>query len=97
MKKLIIATVFILFNALNSTAQPIFYIKADRLFDGDVLHEKWGILVRDRKIESVGSQANLESNLPPNCQTIDFGDATLLPGLIEGHAHLLLHPYNETS
>ena len=97
MKKLIIATVFIFFNALNISAQPIFYIKADRLFDGDVLHEKWGVLVRDRKIESVGSQANFENNLPPNCQTIDFGDATLLPGLIEGHSHLLLHPYNETS
>ncbi len=97
MKKLIIAAVFILLNTLNSLAQPIFYIKADRLFDGDVLHEKWGVLVRDRKIESVGSQANLENSLPPNCQTIDFGDATLLPGLIEGHSHLLLHPYNETS
>jgi imidazolonepropionase-like amidohydrolase len=97
MKKLIIGVVFLLLNTLNGMAQPIFYLKADRLFDGEVLHEKWGILVRDRKIEAVGSQANLENSLPPNCQTIDFGDATLLPGLIEGHSHLLLHPYNETS
>jgi imidazolonepropionase-like amidohydrolase len=97
MKKLIIAFI-ILLKISNILAQsPTFYLKADRLFDGDNVHEKWGVIVRDRKIESVGSQANLENSLPLNCQTIDFGDATLLPGLIEGHSHLLLHPYNETS
>jgi imidazolonepropionase-like amidohydrolase len=97
MKKLSIAFLFLLNITCLSAQSTLFYLKADRLFDGDGLHEKWGIIVRDRKIESVGNQANLENSLPLNCQTIDFGDATLLPGLIEGHSHLLLHPYNETS
>jgi imidazolonepropionase-like amidohydrolase len=28
---------------------------------------------------------------------IDLPGMTLMPGLIEGHSHLFLHPYNETS
>jgi hypothetical protein len=78
MKKQILTLVFIALNSAFIVAQTLFYLKADRLFDGDVVHEKWGVLVRDRKIESVGSQANMENALPPNCTTIDFGDATLL-------------------
>ncbi|MDH4074233.1 MAG: amidohydrolase family protein, partial [Gammaproteobacteria bacterium] len=30
-------------------------------------------------------------------RVVDLGGTTLLPGLIEGHSHVLLHPYNETS
>lgn len=78
-------------------AQPVTYLKADRLFDGENAHEKWGIVVKNQKIEAVGSQKDMERNLPKEAITIDLGDAMLLPGLIEGHSHLLLHPYNETN
>lgn len=78
-------------------AQQVTYLKANRLFDGENTHEKWGVVVKNQKIDAVGSQKDLERNLPKDAQTIDFGDATLLPGLIEGHSHLLLHPYNETN
>ena len=78
-------------------AQQVTYLKANRLFDGENTHEQWGIVVKNQKIDAVGSQKDLERNLPKDAQTIDFGDATLLPGLIEGHSHLLLHPYNETN
>lgn len=33
---------------------------------------------------------------PPEAQTIELPDQTLMPGMIEGHSHLFLHPYNET-
>ena len=89
--------IFVLLVCQNGLAQQLIYIKAARLFDGDNAHEKWGIIVKDRKIETVGSQTDLERNLPTDARILDFGDATLLPGLIEGHSHLLLHPYNETS
>ncbi len=94
MKNLLI---LVLFCCQNLSAQQVTYLKADRLFDGDNAHEKWGIVVKNQKIEAVGSQKDLERGLPTDAQTIDFGDATLLPGLIEGHSHLLLHPYNETN
>jgi imidazolonepropionase-like amidohydrolase len=73
------------------------YLKADRLFDGEMMHEKWGVLVKDNKIETVDNQSVIEKNLPQGTQIMDYKNATLLPGLIEGHSHLLLHPYNEVS
>ncbi len=94
MKYLLLFTFFI---CQTSFAQQLIYIKADRLFDGEVAHEKWGVVVKDRKIEAVGNQTDLERNLPTDARILDFGNATLLPGLIEGHSHLLLHPYNETA
>ena len=88
---------YILFISSTITAQNYTYLKADRLFDGEVLHEKWGILIKDNVIETVDNQSVIEKNLPQNAKTIDLKNATLLPGLIEGHSHLLLHPYNETN
>ncbi|RRB15621.1 amidohydrolase family protein [Larkinella knui] len=68
--------------------------KPDRVFDGETLHEGWGVLVKGEKIEAVGPAANLRS---AEADVIDLKGMTLLPGLIEGHSHLLLHPYNETT
>ena len=34
--------------------------------------------------------------LPGGSEVIELKGMTLMPGLIEGHAHLFLHPYNET-
>jgi imidazolonepropionase-like amidohydrolase len=68
-------------------------LRPDRVFDGETLHEDWQVLVKNQKIEGVG----LKIKYPPNTQIIELPKTTLLPGLIEGHSHLLLHPYNETS
>jgi imidazolonepropionase-like amidohydrolase len=53
------------------------------------------VLVRGTKIDSVGPAADLKA--PPDAKVIDLPGTTLLPGLIEAHSHVLLHPYNETS
>jgi len=68
-------------------------LKADRVFDGEVMHTGWSVLIKGNKIEAVG----LIADIPSNTNTISLPGATLLPGLIEGHSHLFLHPYNETS
>ncbi len=68
-------------------------LKPDRVFDGEKMHEGWQVLVKNDKIEAAGASINL----PPNTQVIELKGTTLLPGLIEGHSHLFLHPYNETS
>ena len=68
-------------------------LKADRVFDGENIHEGWSVLVKNNLIEAVG----IISNLPANTLVKSYPGCTLLPGLIEGHSHLLLHPYNETS
>lgn len=49
------------------------------------------VLVRGDKIAEVGQSVTH----PPGAQTIDLGDTTLIPGLIDAHVHLFLHPGNE--
>jgi imidazolonepropionase-like amidohydrolase len=70
-----------------------FLLKPARVFDGDAMHEGWAVVVRGARIESVGPAANLAA---PNTTVIDLPGTTLMPGLIEAHSHVLLHPYNET-
>ena len=55
----------------------------------------WSVVVRGDRILAAGP--NLEVAVPSDARRIELAGATLLPGLIEGHSHLLLHPYNETS
>lgn len=69
----------------------IYLLKPDRVFDGEQMHEGWMVLVKKNKIESVGPL--IENN---SAKIIELKGCTLLPGLIEGHSHLFLHPYNET-
>ena len=68
-----------------------------RVWDGveNQPHEGWAVLVRGDRIEAVGPRAQI--SVPTDASTIDLAGTTLLPGLIEGHSHLLLHPYNETA
>src|SRR5437899_3226851 len=76
--------------------QPII-LKPARGFDGvaNETHEGWVVVIRGDRIES-GGPAN-EIKLPDDARAIQLPGMTLLPGLIEAHSHLLLHPYNEAS
>ena len=66
-----------------------------RVFDAPAgtTHDGWAVLVRGDRIVSVGPRATIHA--PANARVIDLPNATLLPGLIEGHSHLFLHPYAE--
>jgi len=69
-------------------------LKPERVFDGEAIHSNWVVLVKQNRIIAVGDAGSIQ---PEGIyKTIDLKGATLLPGLIEGHSHLLLHPYNET-
>lgn len=74
-------------------AQPL-VIDADRAFDGEALHSNWRVVVEDGRITMVGPQSDVA--VPQGAELVELGDRTLLPGLIEGHSHILLHPYSET-
>ena len=73
---------------------PIILLTPDRIYDGAVMRTGWSVLVRNQRIIGVGP--GLETSTPPDARRIALSGMTLLPGLIEGHSHLLLHPYNET-
>ena len=72
-----------------------YLLKPDRVFDGEQLHEGWAVVVRGRTIVAAGPVASVA--VPGGAVVLELKGATLLPGLIEGHSHLFLHPYNEVS
>jgi imidazolonepropionase-like amidohydrolase len=69
-------------------------LRPARVFDGvnPQPHEGWSVLVDGDKIRAVGPGLTA----PEGATVIDLPGETLSPGLIEGHSHLFLHPYNET-
>jgi imidazolonepropionase-like amidohydrolase len=71
-------------------------LRPARVFDAvsQATHEGWVVLVRGEKIAAVGPAASVE--VPAGTTTLDLPGMTLLPGLIEAHSHIYLHPYNET-
>jgi imidazolonepropionase-like amidohydrolase len=77
------------------TPAPIL-ITADRVWTGDGQpHADWAVLVVQDKIQSVGPVAQMA--VPPQAERIQLPGRTLIPGLMDLHSHVLLHPYNETS
>jgi imidazolonepropionase-like amidohydrolase len=81
------------FRPNKSLAQDVFYLTADRLFDGEKMWTGKAVLVKGNKIMAIVEKS---SPIPSGAKVLDFKNATLLPGLIEGHAHLFLYPYNIT-
>ncbi|HEY4670685.1 MAG TPA: hypothetical protein VIG78_01360, partial [Gemmatimonadaceae bacterium] len=69
----------------------------DRVWDGveDAPRSGWAVLVTGNKIIAAGPHAQVSA--PSGATTIDLPGTTLMPGLIDAHSHVLLHPYNETS
>ena len=67
-------------------------LRPARVFDGVTAepHAGWVVLVTGEKIAAVGAAADVRA--PAGATTVDLPNTTLLPGLIEGHSHLLLHP-----
>ncbi|MCP3097542.1 amidohydrolase family protein [Myxococcus sp. K15C18031901] len=91
--------------ALASTAiaQPVapsprsYLLRPARVFDGVTPkpHEGWAVVVTGERIVAAGPSASVKA--PEGAEVLDLPDTTLLPGLIEGHSHLLLHPYDEAN
>ena len=64
------------------------------MFDGDTMHEGWAVRVKGDRIDAVGAAASVAA---PGARIVDLPGFTLLPGLVEGHSHVFLHPYSETT
>jgi imidazolonepropionase-like amidohydrolase len=91
-----ILTSFLLLSAnlLFAQTPKSYYLTADRIFDGEVTHTGWAVVVEADKIISIGPKEKIKE--PVGSIKINYPNSTLLPGLIEGHSHLLLYPYNIT-
>lgn len=92
----VLSFVWLIFSTLFSQAQPssVYYITAPRVFDGETIHHDWAVVVQDDKIIAVGPRQ--QTKAPVGAIAINYPNSTLTPGLIEGHSHLFLYPYNIT-
>ncbi len=77
-------------------ADALYLLKPAYVFDGEAaaVHRGWVVLVRGEKIDAVGPAEEIKA--PVSAKVIDLPGLTLMPGLIEAHSHVLLHPYSET-
>jgi len=73
--------------------QPALLLRPERVFDGfnPTPRVGWQVLVRGDRIEAVGPSIAV----PADARIIELPGQTLIPGMIEGHGHLFLHPYND--
>ncbi|WP_036168045.1 amidohydrolase family protein [Massilia sp. 9096] len=78
-----------------ASARPVL-ITPERVWTGDgAAHTGWSVLIEGGRVQAAGPSATLA--VPADVERIALPGKTLIPGLIELHSHLLLHPYNETT
>jgi len=82
----------ILLSVAPTLAQVL--LQPARVFDGDTTREGWVVRVRGDRIEAAGPASSVDAS---GAKVVELPGLTLLPGLVEGHSHILLHPYNETT
>ena len=92
MRKALMALMLALGTGVQA-ADPAILLRGARLFDGSAVHADWEVLVEGERIAAVGPHLAM----PAGTRVIDLPGDTIMPGMIEGHGHLFLHPYNETS
>jgi len=82
----------LLLGAAPAAAETLL-LKPAAVFDGvNPPHANWSVLVEGDKIAAAGPAVTA----PATARVIELPGTTLMPGMIEGHSHLFLHPYNET-
>ncbi|WP_082543308.1 metal-dependent hydrolase family protein [Sphingomonas sp. Leaf339] len=82
-------------GAVPAAERVSILLKPAGVFDGvdGTVHAGWQVLVTGDRIDAVGP----DLPVPANTRIIELAGDTLMPGMIEGHGHLFLHPYDETS
>ncbi|WP_287978561.1 amidohydrolase family protein [Sphingomonas sp.] len=95
---LTVVAALLLGGATLPAEEPVpatFLLRPAGVFDGvdGQVHAGWQVLVRGDRIVAVGAALAV----PAGAQIVDLAGDTLMPGMIEGHAHLFLHPYDEAS
>jgi imidazolonepropionase-like amidohydrolase len=86
---------FLYATAAPVSGQETIALRAARVFDGEATQQHWTIVIQSGLLSAAGPSA--EVRVPAGAREIVLPpDVTAMPGLIEGHSHLLLHPYNET-
>lgn len=93
--RVLLALILLCLGATQAVADPPILLRPARVFDGvdPAPHAGWQVLVEGDHIVAAGP----DLRAPADARVIDLPGMTLMPGMIEGHGHIFLHPYNETS
>lgn len=99
MKIFKLSTLFLLLAtaavAQQKTKDTLILLKPDRVFDGQQMHAGWWVLIKGKHIAAAGEPGSITT--PPSAKIVELKGTSVMPGMIEGHSHFFLHPYNETS
>ena len=83
--------IFCAILVIGAAQAETFLLAPDRIFDGVQMQAGWKVRVEDGRITAAGPDVMTDGAV-----VIDLSGMTLLPGLIDAHSHVLLHPYDET-
>ncbi len=96
MKKCLLTLLAVLIGSLAAHAEEgVNLFRPARVFDGEEMQRGWIVVTEGRHILYSGDPDGFDASRAG--QVFDLENMTLMPGLIEGHSHILLHPYNETT
>jgi imidazolonepropionase-like amidohydrolase len=79
----------------TSTNKPPQLLLPAGVFDSEegAIHRGWAVLVTGRTITAAGPRNEIKA--PQDSIIVELPELTLLPGLMDIHSHIFLHPYNE--
>ncbi len=80
----------------GTSAQPerAYLLKPARVFDGERVREGAVVHIQGSRIVAIGAAAAVTA---AGAEVIELPGMTVMPGIIDAHAHVLLHPYNEAT
>ena len=91
----LLAAFLLSFASSVMAAGPVL-LTPERVWTGEgAARSGWSVLVVDGKVAAAGPTTGM--TVPAGAERVDLPGKTLLPGLMDLHSHVLLHPYNETS
>jgi imidazolonepropionase-like amidohydrolase len=98
MKRFVLLLVMCAIGFWSSAAQPaashaLLLEPAQVWTAGEPVHSGWVVLIEGNQIKAVGPKASVTA--PPDTERVALPGMTVLPGLMDLHSHIFLHPYNE--
>ena len=83
--------------AQQRAAPGVVVLRPQQVFDAasEQVHPGWVVVVEGNRVTGAGPATDVR--VPAGARVVDLPGSTLLPGLMDLHSHVFLHPYNEAA